>query len=182
MRLTLVRDATQWIGAAILAVAVVPFLNGSASRQVLALPDASAHSAARNVPRATPRVRGARQLAPAAARFLLAAAKRTDDASQADELFAPKSWYTPPPPPPPPPAPTPEAAPTAPPLPYTFLGSYTNADNETVYFLSRDDRVYDVKSGDTLDQAYSLSVEGSELVFTYKPLNVRQSVPLGGGP
>jgi hypothetical protein len=126
-------------------------------------------------------MRGARQLAPAAARSLLAAAKRTADASQADELFAPKSWYTPPPAPPPAPS-APVAEPSAPPLPYTFLGSYTDGNNATVYFVTRADRVYDVKAGDTLDQVYRVDVESGQLVFTYLPLNVRQSLSLGGDP
>jgi hypothetical protein len=107
---------------------------------------------------------------------------RTADAAHAGELFAPRSWYSPPPPPPPA-APVPEAAPVAPPLPYTVLGSYTDGDNATVYFVSREDRVYDVKPGDDLDQTYSVAaVENGQLVFIYKPLNVRQSLPIGATP
>jgi len=181
MRAILARRTTLLIASTVLVGVLLQLLGGSASRfasERVAPPHASPHRDATR-----PQVRShaaARQLTPAAASALFAAAKRTADASRASDLFAAKSWYTPPPPPPPP-APTPEAAPTAPPLPYTFLGSYTNADKETVYFLSRDDRVYDVKSGDTLDQVYSVGVEGEQLVFTYKPLNVRQSLPLGGG-
>jgi hypothetical protein len=60
------------------------------------------------------------------------------------------------------------------------MGSYTNSDNTTIYFVSRDDRVYDVKPGDVLDQTYSVAaVENGQLVFIYKPLNVRQSLPIG---
>jgi len=119
-------------------------------------------------------------LTPAAAKLLFILARRTTDASKGADLFAPHSWYVAPPPPPPPPPP---AAPTAPPFPYTFLGSYAEGGNQTVYFLTRNDRVYDVRPGDTLDQTYSVDrVENGQLVFTYKPLNIRQTLPVGGGP
>lgn len=112
-----------------------------------------------------------------------AAAKlqRTADASNAGALFAVRSWYVAPPPAPPPPAPPP-VVPTAPPLPYTFMGSYTESGQDTVYFLSSGDRVYDVHLGDTLDQTYSVdAVENGALVFTYKPLSTRQLLALGSG-
>ena len=116
-----------------------------------------------------------------AAKPQLAAAERTVDATNAGALFAPKSWYVAPPPAPVPPPPPP-VAPTAPPLPYTFMGSYTETGQDTVYFLSSGDRVYDVRVGDTLDQTYSVdSVEDGALVFTYKPLRTRQVLALGGG-
>ena len=125
--------------------------------------------------------RAPRVLAAAEARELFAAAKRTADESKAGELFASRSWYTPPPPAPPPP-PEPVAAPTAPPLPYKFVGAYTDGASPTVYFITRDDRVYDVRPGDAVDQDYSVdSIEDGQLVFTYKPLNTRQLLPMGGG-
>jgi hypothetical protein len=72
------------------------------------------------------------------------------------------------------------AAPTAPPLPFTFLGSYTDGTNATVYFVAREDRVYDVKPGDAIDATYTVqAVENGQLVFTYKPLNERQLLPIG---
>ena len=121
-------------------------------------------------------------LTPAAAKLLFALAHRTSDASNADDLFAAKSWYVAPPPPPPAPVEA-AAAPTAPPLPYVFVGSYTEGDNATVYFLTRGDRVYDVKPGATLDGIYSVDgVENGSLVFTYKPLNIRQTLAIGGAP
>jgi hypothetical protein len=121
-------------------------------------------------------------LTPAAAKLLFALSHRATDASKGGDLFAPHSWYVAPPPPPPPP-PAPPAAPTAPPFPYAFLGSYAEGGNKTTYFLTRNDRVYDVRLGDTLDQIYSVDgVDNGQLVFTYKPLNIRQTLPIGGGP
>jgi hypothetical protein len=111
MRLTLARRKTQLFAAALCVGAVLQFLDGSVSR--LALPGSTPESlptlhvfAKPPLHRRTARPAG-RQLAPAMASLLFAAAKRTADASQADELFAAKSWYIPPPPPPPPPPPAP---------------------------------------------------------------------------
>jgi hypothetical protein len=117
----------------------------------------------------------------AATKLQLAAAQRTADASNAGALFAPKSWYVAPPPAAAPPPPPP-VVPTAPPLPYTFMGSYTENGQDTVYFLSSGDRVYDVHLGDTIDQIYSVDgLENGALVFTYKPLSTRQLLALGSG-
>jgi len=120
-------------------------------------------------------------LTPAAAKLLTALAHRTTGASDGGDLFASHSWYVAPPPPPP--SPAQPAAPTAPPFPYAYLGSYAEGGNQTVYFLARNDRVYDVRPGDTLDQIYSVDgVENDQLIFTYKPLNIRQTLPIGVRP
>ena len=72
---------------------------------------------------------------------------------------------------------------TAPPLPYSFVGSYAPKGGDEVFFFVRGDRIYDVKPGATLDGVYSFDgVEGGQLVFTYKPMNVRQNLALGGSP
>lgn len=118
-----------------------------------------------------------------AAAFLTRLAHRSADAKSSGDLFASHSWYVAPPPPPPaPPAPpTPTPVPTAPPLPFALLGSYAAEGDKPTFFLSRGDRIYDVKLGDTIDGEYSLdALDGSNLVFTYKPLKERQSLPLGG--
>ncbi len=107
---------------------------------------------------------------------------RTADASRAADLFAARSWYVAPPPPPPPPA-EPPPAPAAPPLPYTFVGSYTPDGAPTVYVLARGDRVTDVRIGDRLDGVYAL--EGATpggLVFDYLPLDIKQILATGAAP
>ena len=109
-------------------------------------------------------------------------ASRIADASRADELFAPHSWYIPPPPPPPPP-PAPAAEPSAPPFPYTFIGAYTPEGGRSVYFLSRGDRVIDARVGDRLDGVYDFeSADSGQLVFNYLPLNIRQPINPGVHP
>jgi hypothetical protein len=119
-----------------------------------------------------------------AAAFLTRLAHRTAESGRAGALFASRSWHVaPPPPPPPPPAPPPAAAapPTAPPLPFTLLGSYAAEGDQVTYFLARDDRIYDVKAGDAVDADYTLvAADGANLTFNYKPLNSRQSLALGG--
>ncbi len=106
---------------------------------------------------------------------------RVADATQAANLFAPRSWHVDPPPPPPPP-PMPPAPPTAPPFPYSFIGSYTSGGT-TTYFLSRADRVVDAHIGDRLDGVYEFeSASANELIFNYTPLNIRQSLSSGANP
>jgi hypothetical protein len=86
-------------------------------------------------------------------------------------------------PPPPPPAPVvyqPPPAPTAPPLPFAFMGSYRTQGGGAVYYLTAGDRVYDVKVGDTLDNTYSVDgVRSGQLLLTYMPLKIQQSIAVG---
>ncbi|HSB20154.1 MAG TPA: hypothetical protein VLD85_09120, partial [Anaeromyxobacteraceae bacterium] len=109
----------------------------------------------------------------------LPASGRVAAPTHAAALFARHSWYVPPPPkPPPPPPPPPE--PRAPPLPYTFVGSFAPAGDPPVFFLKRGDRVIDAHVGDRLDGVYQLeSAAGGQLVFVYLPLNVRQALAAG---
>ena len=97
-------------------------------------------------------------------------------APKIEDVFQPKSWYVPPPPPkagpPPPPAP--------PPLPFTYMGKLQE-DGRLTVFLTQQDRNYAVKTGDTLDGVYRVdSVEAQRVVFTYLPLNMQQTLSIGG--
>jgi hypothetical protein len=123
-----------------------------------------------------------------AANALSRLAHRVADATSAAELFAAHSWYTPPPPPPPAPAAAISEAqaaalrtPTAPPLPFQYMGSYAPDGKATVFFLTRADRVYDVRVGDMLDDTYSVDgFNGTQLLLTYKPLNIQQQLNAEG--
>lgn len=185
MRVTISRRKVLGLAVTLFVGGVVQFLTGSVAEVSSAEPAAVAMVPAAH--REAPTARHAAStspstLAPDAAKVLFALARRAADASRANELFAPRSWYVAPPPPLPPP-PAPAADPVAPPLPYTFVGSYSDGSSATVYFITRDDRIYDVKPGDALEQAYSFDgVENGQLVFTYKPLNTRQLLPLGTSP
>ena len=119
------------------------------------------------------------------ARSLLALAPRVVDPTAAGALFATHSWYVAPPPPPPAPEvkPEPPPKPVAPPLPFTYMGSYAPNGAKPVFFLTQGDRVYDVHIGDTLDGTYSVDAfNNGALVFTYKPLNQQQQLTIGGAP
>ena len=108
-------------------------------------------------------------------------AHRVTQSKAVEALFHTQSWYVAPPPPPPAPVVVvPPPPPTAPPLPFTVMGSYAHPGDATVYFLTRGDRVFDVHVGDTIDNTYSVdgAVNGA-LQLTYKPLNIQQALPFG---
>jgi hypothetical protein len=126
------------------------------------------------------RARAASHAAPAAKpAAVLAGSTRVVPSEHAGELFAPHSWYVAPPPPPPP-ADAPPPEPTAPPLAYTYMGSYAPVGERPVYFLAKGDRVIDAHIGDRLDGVLLFEkIEGGNLVFNYIPLNIRQTLPAG---
>ncbi len=104
--------------------------------------------------------------------------QRADEGRHVGNAFNATSWYVPPPPPPalPPPPPS------APPLPFTYLGQYKDADTgAAVIFLSNADRVYTVSEGDVIDGTYSVGpIRSGQLEVTYIPLNIKQSLSIGG--
>ncbi len=110
---------------------------------------------------------------------------RVAKSRHASNLFATHSWYVPPPPPPyvPPPPPPPPPPPTAPPLPFTYLGSYTPLGDATIYFLSKSDRVFDVRVGDSIESTYQVESAGQgQLTFKFLPLNQSQTLVTGATP
>jgi hypothetical protein len=71
-------------------------------------------------------------------------------------------------------------APTAPPLPFQYIGSFKAEGAPQVFFLTNGERVYDAKIGDVLENTYSVDgFNGSQLVLTYKPLNIQQQLSAG---
>jgi hypothetical protein len=103
-------------------------------------------------------------------------------AASVTNLFSGHSWFVPPPPPPPEVQVAPPP-PSAPPLPFTVLGSYASAGGEPVYFLVKGDSVYDVRVGDVIDNTYSVdSMSNGQLQFTYLPLKIGQALPVGDAP
>ena len=131
----------------------------------------------------TPRAegRGHEDLALAQTLTLDPASLQRGGAAAPADAFQKKSWYVPPPPPPvvyvPPPPPPP---PTAPPLPFTFMGRYMESD-KPVYFLTAGERLLMVHTGDVIDGTYRIEgVVANKLDITYLPLNIKQSVDIGG--
>jgi hypothetical protein len=96
-------------------------------------------------------------------------------------IFSGHSWYTPPPAQPFREAPVFVAtAPSAPPLPFEYIGRYEQENVATLFFLVKDDRVYDVKLGDIIEDTYSVDkISNGQLMFTYLPLNSSQGLRLG---
>jgi len=91
------------------------------------------------------------------------------------DLFAAVSWYVAPPPPPEPPPP----APTAPPLPFVYLGQYIEDGQQTI-MLTRGARMLSVRVGEVIDKNYQVvSMKDGQLTFLYLPLNVAQSLATG---
>ena len=168
----------KWLSAIAAAVGAWVFF-GPKDTDSVEVSHSAAHPAARTAAAA------ASATAPRSLPGLLQAlAQRVADPAAAPALFASHSWYVPPPPPPPAPVvdtPAPPPKPTAPPLPYKLIGSYTPDGEKTVFFLSAGDKVFDVHVGETLDNTYSIdSYSNGQLVLTYKPLNEKQQLQLTG--
>ena len=86
------------------------------------------------------------------------------------DLFPKQTWYIPPPPPPPP---------QAPPLPFSYMGSWQE-DNTTTYYLTRGSMPVSVHAGQVLDGTWQLEpVTGKTLNFTYLPLKQVRSLRMG---
>ncbi|BCB27610.1 hypothetical protein SKTS_24960 [Sulfurimicrobium lacus] len=93
-------------------------------------------------------------------------------------VFGATSWYVPPPPPPPPP-PQPPPKPTAPPMPFTYLGLYQENSGQVIMLL-KGDRLYTVAVGDVIESTYRVDrVEHGMVEMTYLPLNIKQSISTG---
>lgn len=101
------------------------------------------------------------------------AAERTDDA------FAPRSWRKP--------APKPSVAnfvavappPSAPPLPFTYMGKLLSDDARTV-FLTQGDRNLIVHEGDVIDAIYRVDkLSDAGLTFIHLPTGIQQNLSIG---
>lgn len=96
---------------------------------------------------------------------------RDADHQRIKDIFAPKSWVVKPkvvarntqPAPPP--------APTAPPLPFTYMGKLDQGADGVQVFLMQNDKVLTVRVGDKVNRQWRLDHESeSMLTFTFMPL------------
>ncbi|MGF6998032.1 hypothetical protein [Paraburkholderia sp. GAS32] len=94
--------------------------------------------------------------------------------------FAASSWLPPPPPVEVPVVPEVRApAPTAPPVPFTYVGELDAKAAKPQVFLSNGERLLIVSPGEVVDDQYRVeSVSESDVVLTYLPLNQTQSVSI----
>lgn len=96
------------------------------------------------------------------------------------DIFAVRTWE-PPAPPPEVAADLPPPAPQAPPIPFRFIGKLEERGKPVVYFLSEGEQILVVSPGDLIKGNYRVGkIEGGELHFLYRPMNLKQSIPVGG--
>lgn len=99
----------------------------------------------------------------------------------AHDPFTASSWL-PPPPVEVPAAPVRPAPPTAPPVPFTYVGELDAKADKPQVFLSNGEQLLIVSPGDVIDSQYLVeSVSESDVVLTYLPLHERQAVSIPRG-
>ena len=75
--------------------------------------------------------------------------------------------------------PPPVVIPT-PPFPFKFAGVQRQPSGQTIYFLTKDNKLYTVEVGQILDTVYSIDgEEGGQLTVTYLPLDRKQTISMG---
>ena len=105
---------------------------------------------------------------------------RADANEPEQDPFAGKSWYVPPPPPPQPEAVQEAPRPTAPPLPFGYMGRMQEEDGQALVYLTQGTRAYSVSQGDTIDGTYRVdSISPSAVTLVYLPLNIKQNLNIG---
>ena len=104
---------------------------------------------------------------------LFAAVNGTPRDGSARDLFIDRNWN-----PPPPPA-TQQAAPTAPPLPYTFIGKKLDGETWEVY-LARGEQTFIARSGEIIESVWRIDrIAPPDMVATYLPLGLPQTLSIG---
>ena len=92
-------------------------------------------------------------------------------------LFASTSWA----PPPKAVVATPAPPPTAPPLPFTYVGKRLE-DGIWNVFISRGDQMLIVREQQTIDGTYRIdAVKPPQMILTYLPMDERQTMSIGAG-
>ncbi|KWB78228.1 hypothetical protein [Burkholderia ubonensis] len=116
--------------------------------------------------------------AAATPREKLAALRAPVSVESANDPFTASSWLPPPPVEAPLPAARP-APPTAPPVPFTYVGELDAKADKPQVFLSNGDQLLIVSPGDVIDGQYRVdAVSASNVVLTYLPLNQTQVVSI----
>jgi hypothetical protein len=71
-------------------------------------------------------------------------------------------------------------APTAPPLPFVYVGKMIEQGKTPTVFLERQARIYVVHEGDAIDSNYRVDAINVPLMtLTYIPLDIKQTVQIG---
>jgi hypothetical protein len=181
------RTATEAVAAEEIVLPATP-----ASAPISAQPQAGASAArpaagsapvaAASAPVAAASAPVAAASAPAAAAGVPAAGASRAVPSGEGQAFGRLSWLPPPPPAAPPPPPPAPVAPTAPPLPFTFVGMVENGMGKPQAFLAKGDTLLVVSAGELLENnTYRVdSFDANQVVITYLPLTTKQTIDVSG--
>ena len=136
--------------------------------------DSEAVDEADNIVQPTEKVKGSSKTAAAVddTKLDLARLHREEVTEVKADLFAAKSIY-----PEPPPVPAPVAvAPSAPSLPFSFIGKFIDGEVVTV-FINKNNQDYSVRLNDVVDNTYRVEkISDDRVVFTYLPLDIQQTL------
>ena len=100
-------------------------------------------------------------------------------ATTGEPVFSQHSWNPPPPPAPPPVAAAKPAPPTAPELPFSYIGKSLTEGRWEV-FLSRGERTIIVQNKSVIDGVYRVdAITPPSMMLTYLPLNQVQQLTIG---
>ncbi|APD12365.1 hypothetical protein [Pandoraea sputorum] len=103
-----------------------------------------------------------------------------DGAPAPQRLFVSQNWGPPPPAPSSAPVPATPLPPTAPPLPFTYLGKALAAGAWEVY-LARGEKTFIVHENSVVDDVYRVaSIKPPRLSLIYIPMNQQQELDIGG--
>jgi hypothetical protein len=106
---------------------------------------------------------------------LLALPERTPAPAAREDLFEPRSWR----PPAPPPRFVPPPKPTAPALPFSYLGRITE-NGTTKVFLKKGDELLVARENQEIDGSYRVeAIDDGRIAFLYLPLHARQELLIG---
>ncbi|MFJ2993697.1 hypothetical protein [Pandoraea sp. NPDC087047] len=102
------------------------------------------------------------------------------DTPAAQRLFVSQNWGPPPPAPSSAPVPIAPLPPTAPPMPFTYLGKAQSAGAWEVY-LARGEKTFIVHENSVVDDVYRVaSIKPPRLSLIYIPMNQQQELDIGG--
>lgn len=173
------RNAGKWIVPAIVVAAIVAAAPSDQGDMATAVSKAGRIQTAVAAPaRAAQRPPEPASVEMASVEMASLAQSEPEAVEEIGNIFGVTSWYVPPPPPPPAPPPPPPV-PTAPPLPFTYLGRYEDAPRQLT-ILVKGERIYTVAAGDVIDDTYRVErIVPGMVELTYLPLNIKQMLNTG---
>jgi hypothetical protein len=72
--------------------------------------------------------------------------------------------------------------PSAPPMPFQFIGRMDDRSDQQVFLLSGE-KIYVVRKGDVIDETWRIvGISDVELSFVYLPLHLSQTLSMGSTP